>query len=619
MKLHSSLPTQVVVALGISLSHSVVYGKVIINEIATKASSEYICDGNDWIELYNDGYDTLSLANYHLHDDKGLDDAESFQFPSDAVMNPEEYLLLCMEMRIPVLEGDENVPVFDPMSPQFGIGGADTITLVRLSNPGITNEGNTTDYDDADQLISISKSNALVEVIDSVGPFPEDDNVRVGTSYALDSESGLFIYTSTPTPGAVNVISPLQSLAEYATELKAKLKEQNAMGTNFFGMDDRGYQVTDDKFPVVMDLHLTMDESDYATMMENASWEVYMPLAGASLKNTETGEEVWSRTVPGRIRPKGQSTLFMGICMGTKTIPFQLDLSTTDGSLNQTLFGVEKVYLRHHMNDFSFMRDYFFHRMLARFGLHHVRARKVQVYINDELHGFYTLLEAPDQDHVFARNFPDFDVEKFALYKVKSFALTCGLYTEEEYANATIRMNEREEVKQITGEYPPYDFERGEHQTDVAERGPFAIDGCKQDFWVDIWSKWTDVVVAYEDHDRDCGDMLVEEKLVDLDLGSNDYDNNMKDFLNKYFRGDRKCLPECSGSNFANEVDTENFLKTIAFYSTMLISDSPLISGNNFYLANSGDGLGWKMVSYDFNQAGIFYCEGVCDTRIIQW
>lgn len=64
--------------------------------------------------------------------------------------------------------------------------------------------------------------------------------------------------------------------------------------------------------------------------------------------------------------------------------------------------------------------------MLARFGLPHLRARKARFYINDELMGYYTLLEAPDQDYAFHRSFPDFDPENYALYKVKIYARDCG-------------------------------------------------------------------------------------------------------------------------------------------------------------------------------------------------
>jgi len=45
-----------------------------------------------------------------------------------------------------------------------------------------------------------------------------------------------------------------------------------------------------------------------------------------------------------------------------------------------------------------------------------------QVYINDRLIGLYNLMEAPDQEYVFARNFPKYDPLNYYLYKFKTMA-----------------------------------------------------------------------------------------------------------------------------------------------------------------------------------------------------
>ena len=66
----------------------------------------------------------------------------------------------------------------------------------------------------------------------------------------------------------------------------------------------------------------------------------------------------------GRLRTRGQSSLAIPACMGANTVPFLLDFNHVDP--DQTLFGVEKGYLRHHMSDPSFIREYSVHRTLAR-------------------------------------------------------------------------------------------------------------------------------------------------------------------------------------------------------------------------------------------------------------
>lgn len=574
------------------------HAALVISEIADKGSGSDTCDGEDWIELFNNGAETVSLADHVLHDDKGVTHEEAYAFGDNVTIGSNEYLVLCTKLKVE--DG-----VADPSSPQFGIGGSDTISLVR-------------------KITGADATSMTVELVDSVGPLPNTANsgTSVPFSYALNPATNTFEYTSTPTPRTENIITAIPTEEELLANLRAQLKAQNEMGTNFFGMDARGYPVQDEGFPVILDLHVSMTPENFETLTQNATWEVYRPFENATLKNPDTGEELWSRTLPGRIRTKGQSTLYIGVCLGTSTIPFQLDLSTPDGSnIDQTLFGVEKLYLRNHMQDYSFMRDQYFHRMLARFGLPHARARKAQLYINGELMGFYTLIEAPDQPYVFARNYPDYNPQNFALYKVKSYTLGCGAYTEEEYRNATIRAEELERQAEVNdGKYPPYAFERGEHQPAVEVHGLFGVDDCQSDFLTHLYRTWVDVVVLYDKHGQDCGEMLVEEGIVDLDLGTRDYDNQMKDFLNEHFRYDERCDAQCANKDIAAGMDVDHVLKTLAFYAALVVSDSPLISGNNFYLAQTGDGAGWKIQAYDFNVAGVVFCENdLCNARAPHW
>ncbi|CAB9516775.1 spore coat protein CotH [Seminavis robusta] len=585
---------------------SLVQGNVVITEIADKGTSRDVCNGKDWIELYNSGDAAVSLDGYVLHDDKGVVHEEAFSFPLDAMIESQEYLLLCVEMML-----DEDNSLVDPMSPQFGIGGDDTITLLRAVTE--TTEA----ANDTEAVVEKASATTLV-VVSTVGPLP-NTNSRFGVSYALDPDTNQFTYTQTPTPGAPNVISELLTEAELLANIRSALKAQNDLGTKFFGMDDRGYPVLDDEFPAVLDLQVSMAEEDFSAMMANASWELYKPFSNATLVNPETGVEVWSRTTAGQIRSKGQSSLWMPLCLDSTAIPFQLDFSSRD--LNQTLFGAEKIYLRNHMSDYSYMRDQYYYRMLARFGLPHLRGRKTRLYINGQYKGLYTLLEAPDQDYVFARNFPTFDPDKYALFKVKSYALDCGSFTEEEYRNATIRLEELQAQATEDGKLPPYLFERGEHNPPVEVLGLYEQDQCLDNFLNDLWRTWVDVVVAYEQNDRDCGETLVNEGLIDLDLGTNNYKNDMKDFVNRFYRGDEPCTEDCANqANIDEEMDVQHALRAIAFYAALVVSDSPLISGNNFLLAATGDDLGWKFFPYDFNVARVYFChDDLCNTRAVHW
>jgi len=586
--------------------------EVIINEISDKGTSD-VCDGDDWVELYNPSSISIDLGAelYVLHDDKGLESEESFAFPPGSVLEATSYMLLCTEKTAPVdgadtmsSTGTQEMP--DPMSPQFGIGGNDIISLVRIrrtSANGTNNMGSTAFG------ITQSRNGDIFDIVSRVELPNTDDAFDV--TYALDPATGRYNYTSTPTPGAENIISRLLTSEERNAQLKAALKEQNDLGTAFFGMDDRGYPI-ENAMDTVLDLDFTMSAGDYEYLLENKTYEEYRPFQTLSV-NTTDGTQILSLDTPGKIRSKGQSSLFLSTCVDTLTFPFQVEFSN-----NATLYGMERIYLRNHIADNSYMRDYSYNRMLARFGLPHTRARKVRVTINGNLHGFYTLLEAPDQDYVFHRSFPDFDPKNYALYKIKSFGLECGSFTPEEIAKAEERIDEVAT--------PPYAFERGEHRDKPPVYSIFEIDQCLETYDETFWVRdYEDTILAWLRHGKSCTDMLLETGLIDRDLGTNNFKSEMEEFIRIDFSDEQRCDVGCTNSNLKNRVDQENWLKTFAFYAVTMNSDTPLINGNNYYLAQSGSenngGVGgWKIVPYDFNVAEVYDChDQVCNERLVHW
>ena len=600
---------------------------VVITEISDKGTSG-VCNGKDWIELYNPGDVSVDLGAdlYVLHDDRGLDNEETFAFPPGSVIDAKDYMLLCTEQEIteepliPAEEGDatdgatatagqdeDDAPallLLLLLSPQFGISGDDIISLTRIRRASGSNATTGTGFS-----ISQSRNGDIYEILSRV-PLPNTDDA-FDVTYAMDPVTGIYNYTSTPTPGAKNIMTRLLTLEERHAQLKAALKEQNDLGTAFFGMDDRGFP-TADAMDTVLDLSFTMLEGDYAYLVENKTFEQYRPFQTATVKTTD-GVEVASLNTPGNIRSKGQSSLFLATCVGTVTFPFQVEFAD-----NATLFGMERIYLRHHVGDYSYMRDYAYNRMLARFGLPHTRARKVRVTINGNPHGLYTLLEAPDQDYVFHRSFPDFDPQRYALYKIKSFGLDCGSYTADEIATAEARLGDLST--------PPYAFERGEHKPQVPTLSLFEIDQCIEDYDNNLWTRdYFDVILAWLRNDRSCADMLLNTGLIDLDLGNNQFKKEMEEFISVDFSDEQVCDVGCANSNLKHQVDVENFLKSFAFYAVTMNSDTPLINGNNYYLAQSGaeqnGGVGgWKIVPYDFNLAEVVYChDEICNDRLVHW
>ena len=214
---------------------------------------------------------------------------------------------------------------------------------------------------------------------------------------------------------------------------------------------------------------------------------------------------------------------------------------------------------------------------------------------------------------MFARSFPDYNPQSYALFKYKAAAQGCGRFTEEEIAQVELSLQDSNK--------PPYAFERGEHLDKVEELGLLSNQQCIDQFEEHILNTLKkDVILAYIRYGKNCGDMMVEEGLMDRDLGQKDYDDEMKDFVNQYLAGDM-CKEGCTNSDLAQQVDVDNFLKTLAFYASTLNMDSVISWLNNFYLAQTGDGK-WKLVAYDLNAPINVVCNTVrkiCDERFVHW
>jgi hypothetical protein len=91
--------------------------------------------------------------------------------------------------------------------------------------------------------------------------------------------------------------------------------------------------------------------------------------------------------------------------------------------------------------------------------------------------------------------------------------------------------------------------------------------------------------------------MLVQEGLVERDLGTRNWDSIMSAFINKYY-----ITPVVSqDSDMDQQVDLENYLKTTAVLAFVLSQDSVLGSTNNHYMAQTGDDKGFKIIAYDHN------------------
>jgi len=522
---------------------------ILINEVAYAGSINGSCNGEDWVELFNSDSSSnapTSLENYILHDDKGPADDKAFTFPTGVSIAPGEYKVLC--------KGADFA---------FGIGSTDTVTLVDTSGA----------------------------VVSTSGPLPGtgDDS----SSYALLGDEAEYDYTSTPTPGEANVFTAVDQIPR-----EERLEAQNALGRDFFKMNDDGSRRTASPFADVVDIYLDLEATDLEYLKNFPGHESYVPFTQVRVVNN--GEEVEKLVYGGRIRTKGFSTVMVARCVGDTNLPYLVDFNRVNST--QTLFGVERGYFRSDFGDHSHMREHVSHRLNARFGLPFLRSRHVRLYLNSVYVGLYTFMEAPELDYVMHRSFGAFDPAETALYKFKVIAASCGVdYTSEEL-----------ETARQSPVPDPYYFERGPHRDTIpVENDNYEF--CMGFFYDQIGKDRADAIKGYVEYNEDCSEAMVELGLVDRDYGPKTTEASAKAFLQDHiYAEDNSGLPDA--------IDTDQWLKNFAVYAVMLNMDSPMNNLNNWYIATTSNGNNdWRIVQWDHNNvlSRTNLCESQCDLRLI--
>ncbi|PJN55871.1 hypothetical protein PAEVO_25930 [Paenibacillus sp. GM2FR] len=131
----------------------------------------------------------------------------------------------------------------------------------------------------------------------------------------------------------------------------------------------------------VIDVKITIDEADFQDMLDNASAEEYKE---ASVNyNGMQFDHVGIRT-------KGNLSLRSVVNSDSDRYSFKLSF---DEYLNQTLNGISKINLNNNYSDASYMREFLTYELADSVGLPTPGFSYVNVYVNDELWGFYLAIE----------------------------------------------------------------------------------------------------------------------------------------------------------------------------------------------------------------------------------
>lgn len=153
----------------------------------------------------------------------------------------------------------------------------------------------------------------------------------------------------------------------------------------------------------VIDVKITIDETDFQDMLDNASAEEYKE---ASVNyNGMQFDHVGIRT-------KGNLSLRSVVNSDSDRYSFKISF---DEYLNQTLNGISKINLNNNYSDASYMREFLTYELADSVGLPTPGFSYVNVYVNDELWGFYLAIEQIGDSYLQRH----FDHSYGALYKAE--------------------------------------------------------------------------------------------------------------------------------------------------------------------------------------------------------
>jgi spore coat protein H len=152
----------------------------------------------------------------------------------------------------------------------------------------------------------------------------------------------------------------------------------------------------------VVDVKIKIDKDEFQDIIDNASAEEY---------HTASVDYNGEHYANVGIRAKGNLSLRSVVQMDdSDRYSFKLSF---DEYVNQTLSGISKINLNNNYSDATYMREFLTYELAEQMGLPTPKFSFVNVYVNDELWGFYLAVEQIGDEYL-ERNF---DNAYGALYK----------------------------------------------------------------------------------------------------------------------------------------------------------------------------------------------------------
>jgi len=434
------------------------FPELVVNEIVAKNA-----DGSegayDWIELYASGNDSIYLGDYTLKDD---DSNETFALPNVTLAPGEFYTLYAIGDAINSDESIETVA--------FKLGSSDGVSLFKgddlidyiewnkgdalygfsygryldgtgahktlkpslnttnelaIRGPLVINEVLSKDADDGNDWFELYNNSNESILLSNYSIIDESDDLEPSTlpNVILAADEYLRIYATDEDPGTHYVPFKLGSSDELSLILNDETVDYLAWDDSdspqgfSFGTYPDGSWTTQTLSPSsessnvdaltfdtnsIESFYLEITSNDWSDMMTNAL-EEENHLASITYKGI-TLESI-------AIRTKGNSSLSSVAGTDSERFSFKIDMNEyVDG---QKLLNLKKLNLNNNFKDPTYMRDHISYRILRESGLPAPRSSYVNLFVNGELHGLYTMVEQVDGEFL-ERNFdsPEGDLYK---------------------------------------------------------------------------------------------------------------------------------------------------------------------------------------------------------------
>ncbi|WP_046502960.1 CotH kinase family protein [Paenibacillus riograndensis] len=165
-------------------------------------------------------------------------------------------------------------------------------------------------------------------------------------------------------------INPSADNNSTTTDTQNKQANEQSLDTEVFPKDR------------VVDVKITMKPDDFQDMLDHASAEEYKEASVeyGGIKLDHVG-----------VRTKGNLSLRSVVQMSdSDRYSFKLSF---DEYVNQNLLGISKINLNNNYSDASYMREFLTYELAESIGLPTPKYSFVNIYVNDELKGFYLAVE----------------------------------------------------------------------------------------------------------------------------------------------------------------------------------------------------------------------------------